>query len=86
MGRRRSAATFPLARIAECLARIGERLDVHVLVADGELVEIALRGPRLAAEPIELVLQHIGHVAEHAVAIGQLKIPARVVGDRARIP
>src|SRR6266508_3117763 len=35
---------------------------------------------------VELMLEHIRQISEHAVAVGQVQIPAGRMGDRARIP
>src|SRR5215813_12706741 len=73
-------------RISERLSRIDERLYVHVLVPDREVVEIA--GPEVdpAVEAVELLLEHIREISAHAVAVGQVQVPAGRMGDRARIP
>ena len=81
----RIAKTFG-PRVPERLSRIDERLDVHILVPDREVVEIAGRELDPAAEAVKLPPQHIRHVPEHAVAVGQVQVPAGCVGDRARIP
>ena len=81
----RIAKTFG-PRVSERLSRIDERLDVHILVPDREVVEIAGRELDSAAEAVKLPPQHIRHVPEHAVAVGQVQVPAGCVGDRARIP
>src|SRR5262249_7976221 len=73
-------------RESERLSRIGERLDVHIFVPDREVVEIAGREVDPAAEAVNLMLEHIRHVSEHAVAVGQIQVPAGCVGDRAGIP
>src|SRR5262249_22953163 len=73
-------------RESERLSRIGERLDVHIPGPDREVVEIAGGEVDPAAQPVKLTLQHIRHVSEHAVAVGQIQVPAGCVGDRARIP
>ena len=72
--------------MAERLARISQRLNVHVLVADGELIEIAAWGVQPAVEPLELPLEDLGKESEHSVAVRQLEIPARIMRDRAGIP
>jgi len=77
------APTEPLrARISERLARISERLDMHVLVADRKLVEIAGGDIDPGAKAVDLAGEHIRHVSEHALAIGQLQIPSCRVGNR----
>ena len=59
---------------------------MHVLVADGEFVEIARIVVDRAAQPLLLARQHVGHVAEGAGAVGQVELPARGVRHVARIP
>src|SRR5262249_13662091 len=81
----RTPKTFRL-RISERLSRIDERLDVHILVPDRKVVEIAGREFDPAAEAVELMLEHVRQISEHAVAVGQVQIPAGRMGDRARIP
>src|SRR5262249_28168483 len=60
--------------VAVRLAHIGQGLDVHVLVPDSELIEIARRLADPAAQPVDLAVENIGHVAEHAVAVGQVEV------------
>src|SRR5262249_57937531 len=81
----RLAKTFR-PRISERLSRIDERLDVHILVPDRKVVEIAGWELDPAAEAVELMLEHVRQISEHAAAVGQVQIPAGRVGDRARIP
>src|SRR5262245_58180813 len=52
------------SRIAERLSRIGQRLDVHVLVPDRELVEIARGAIDSPTQPIELTPEDVPHVSE----------------------
>ena len=73
-------------RISERLSRIDERLHVHILVPDRKVVEIAGWELDPAAETVELMLEHVRQISEHAVAVGQVQIPAGRMGDRARIP
>src|SRR5262249_41890358 len=75
----RPPKTFRL-RISERLSRIDERLDVHILVPDRKVVEIAGREFDPAAEAVELMLEHVRQISEHAVAVGQVQIPAGRMG------
>jgi hypothetical protein len=59
---------------------------MHVLVADGELVEIAGIVIHRAAQPLLLARQDVGHVAEGTLAIRQVELPARGMRNGARIP
>src|SRR5207248_7759812 len=52
------------ARIAERLSRIGKRLDVHILVANGKVVEVVRRKSDPAGKPIDLAREHVGHRSE----------------------
>ncbi len=59
---------------------------MHVLMADGELVEIPRGLVGGAAERVLLTRQHVRQVPERAGAVGQIELPARGMCDRARIP
>ena len=55
---------------------------MHVLVADRKLVEIGGGDIDPAAKAVDLAAKHIRQVSEHALAIGQVQIPSRRMGDR----
>ncbi len=59
---------------------------MHVLMADGELVEVARRLVEPANQQVLLAGQHVRQVGEGAGAVRQIELPARGMGDRARIP
>src|SRR5262249_46935077 len=42
--------------------------------------------PDPATQMLELPLEHARQVTDHTLAVRQLEIPARCVGDRARVP
>jgi hypothetical protein len=73
--------------IGEGFAHVGQRLDVHVLVTDHQIVKIAgVIGKILASQMLALSLLYLCQIGEGIVAIGQVKIPARVVCNGTGIP
>ena len=59
---------------------------MHVLVADREIEEIPRAVVERAAQQVFLMGQHVGEIAISAGAVGQVELPARGMGDGARIP
>ena len=60
---------------------------MHVLVTDRQIVKIAcVIGKIGAREMLALSFLYLCQIGEGIVTIGQVKIPARVVGNGTRIP
>jgi hypothetical protein len=59
---------------------------MYVLMADGELVELAPAAVDCPAEQVFLPGQHVGQIVEGAGAVEQIELPARGVRHGARIP
>jgi len=82
-------ARRPLSRrvgVAERLARVMERLGMHVLVIQAQLRVVAQRGVlRLVRQALAHPLEHVGQVAAGRLASGQRQAPARVVRHCGRI-
>src|SRR5262249_57945752 len=68
----RLAQTFR-PRISERLSRIDERLDVHILVPDRKVVEIAGWELDPAAEAVEVMLVDVRQVSADAAAAGPVQ-------------